>query len=241
MARTRAKAIFLIAVLAGPLALLAAACARAPEQQLLDQFFRAARARDNATLAMMSAVSIDPREKGVVDRFSITNVTDEQRTPVSLRALVEAEDQARQTEAAFGKEKQVYQDANLAVIEQVLKLERDPAARMSPAQQSVKAEWDKWREDTTTHTRAVSGARAALSDAEGPIEASLMQPGGPAFVPAEFEGALVTKEVTVDANVVDPDGAAAPKTFTLTLQRAEGTLAGQQMEGRWIITRIQGL
>lgn len=241
MARTRAKAIFLIAVLAGPLALLAAACSRPPEQQLLNQFFRASRARDNATLAMMSAVSFDPREQGVVEGFSITNVTEEQRTPVSLRSLVEAEQQAREAEAAFGKEKQAYQDANLTVIEQVLKLERDPGARMNAAQQKVKTEWDKWREDTTTHTRAVSGARAALVDAVGPIEASLTQPGAPAFVPAQFEGALVTKEVTIDATVASPEGVSAPKTLTLTMQRAEGTLAGQEMTGRWIITRIQGM
>ena len=36
---------------------------------MLNQFFRAARARDNATLAMMSAVTFDPREQGAVERL----------------------------------------------------------------------------------------------------------------------------------------------------------------------------
>ena len=41
---------------------MVAGCSRPPEQQLLTQFFRAAKARDNATTSMMSAVTIDPRE-----------------------------------------------------------------------------------------------------------------------------------------------------------------------------------
>jgi hypothetical protein len=231
----------MIAVLLVPLALLAAACSRPAEQQLLNQFFRAARARDNVTLAMMSAVSLDPREDGYVERFSLSNVSEEQRTPTNLRALVEAEQKARAAEADFSKRKKEYQDANLAIIEQVLKLERDPNARMNPAQQKVKAEWDKWREDTTTYARAVSEARAAVVAAVGPIEASLAQPGGPQFTPAAFEGDLVTKQVTVDALFRSPEGEASDKTLTVTIQRAEGTMNGQPANGRWIITRIQGL
>ena len=47
-----------IALMIAPLAFLAAACSRAPEQQFLTQFFRAARARDTNTVAMMSAVVV---------------------------------------------------------------------------------------------------------------------------------------------------------------------------------------
>lgn len=241
MARSRASAILLIAVLVTPLALLAAACSRPPEQQLLNQFFRAARARDNATLAMMSAVSIDPREQGTIGDFSITNVTEEQRTTVDLKTLVAAEQKARQDENDFSVRKKEYQDANLEIIEQVLKLERTPTARMNPAQQKVKAEWDKWREDTTTYARAVSDARQALVSAVGPIEASLTQPGAAAFDPSQYDGALVSKQVTIDAAVTSPEGQTSQKTLTLTLQRADGTMGGQAASGRWIITRIEGL
>lgn len=241
MARSRASAILLIAVLVTPLALLAAACSRPPEQQLLNQFFRAARARDNTTLAMMSAVSLDPREHGAIDRFSITNVGEEQVTQVDLKSLVAAEQKARQDENDFSKRKKEFQDANLEVIEQVLKLERTPGARMTPAQQAVKTAWDKWREDTTTYARAVSDARQALVSAVGPIEASLTQPGAPAFNPAQYEGALITKQVTIDASVTSPEGQTSQKPLTITMQRAEGTMSGQAASGRWIITRIEGL
>lgn len=231
----------LVAVLAAPTVLLAAACSRPPEQQILSQFFRAARFRDNATLALMSAVSLDPREDGIVERFSIDRIGEERRTPVNLRELVENERRAREAEAEFTKRKTEYQNANLQLIEQVIKLERQPNARMNPAQQKVKAEWDKWRADTTTHARQVSEARAALTAAAGPIEASLTQPGAAPFDPSKFEGAIVAKDVTINASMRLPDGAEAQRQLTITLQRAEGTLAGQTVSGRWIITRIQGL
>ena len=64
MARDRRRAVLVLVAALGPLVLLTAACSRPPEQQLLTQFFRAARARDNATLAMMSAVTLDPAREG---------------------------------------------------------------------------------------------------------------------------------------------------------------------------------
>src|SRR5436190_19315609 len=70
-------------------------CSRPPEQQFLTQFFRAAKARDNTTAGRMSAVTIDPREQGTVEDFSIENVGPEQRTPLTFKPLFEAEDKAK--------------------------------------------------------------------------------------------------------------------------------------------------
>ena len=51
---------------------------------------------------------------------------------------------------------------------------------------------------------------------------------------------LITKQVTVNAQVRDPNGQTTPKTFVFTLQRAIGKGAdGQDREGRWIITGIR--
>ncbi|MGE3176053.1 MAG: hypothetical protein AB7O32_01175 [Vicinamibacterales bacterium] len=226
---------------AAAFALLASACSPPPEQQQLTQFFRASRARDNTTLAMMSAVEFRPREQGTVERFSITNIGQETRRPLGLKALLDAEVQAKQAEAEFSKRKMEYQTANLPRIEEVLKLERDPAARMSAAQQKVKAEWDKWREESGTHTKAVSDARANLISGIGPAEASLTQPGQPPFDAAKFEGDLVTKDVTIAAEVRTPQGETVNKDLTVTFARVSGTLDGAPREGRWIITRIAGM
>ncbi len=229
----------LLAAAALPL-LASAACSRPPEQAQLTQFFRAARARDNATLAMMSAVKFDPREDGTVEDFSITSVSQETRKPIGVKALLDAEKKAKEEEAAFSAKKMEYQTANLAVIEQVVKLERDPNAKMTPAQRTVKAAWDTWREDSSTRMRAVSDARAAVSRGLGPTEASLTQPGQPAFDVNAFDGDLVSKDIAIAASVRSPSGQTAEKTLTITMMRASGTQGGTAREGRWIITKIAG-
>ena len=90
-----------ITLLLLPLASLEIACSRPPEQQMLTQFFRAARNRDNTTAAMMSAVTLDPRSQGSVEGFSITSVSPERREPLPYKALIAAADKARQEEADF--------------------------------------------------------------------------------------------------------------------------------------------
>jgi len=236
--RVRASLAFAAAL--APVALLVIACSSAPEQRYLAQFFRAARARDNATLAMMSAVDFNTREQGEVTEFEITSVSEERRTPLDLKTLVEAERKAVADEAEFRKRKLEYQNANLPALETIVKMERDPNAKFSPAQQKMKAEWDQWRADTNTFQKATSAAKAALAASTGTAEASLTQPGQPQFLPEKFQGDLITKDVTLNAQVRTPDGQTTTKTLVVTIQRVAGTLGDAQREGRPIITRIQG-
>ena len=240
MAPSRVRAGLAAAVVLAPLALIAVACSRPPEQQFLTQYFRASRARDNNSLAMMSAVVLDPREQGEVTSFDITSVSEEPRTPLDFKALHAAEQKALADDAEFKQRKIAYQNANLPALEVIVKLERDPAAKFTPAQQKMKAEWDKWREDTATFQKAITAARAALKASSGPAEASLAQPGQAGFDPAKFEGNLVSKDVTLNAEMKTPDGQTAQKTLVVTIQRVEGTLDGVQRTGKPIITRIQG-
>lgn len=240
MVRSRVTATLLIALVVAPLVLLAVACSRAPEQQFLSQFFRAARARDNTTLGMMSAVQFDPREQGTVTSFDIVSVTPEERAPLGLKALIDTARKVRETEAEFSKRKQEYQNANLRTIEELIKVERDPKAKMTPALAKIKPEWDKWREETSAHAKATAAARAALSAAIGPAEASLTQPGQPAMDPEKFDGDMISKSVTLNAQVQSPEGQTSPKTLVVTMRRAVGQLDGQARDGRWVITQITG-
>ncbi len=238
MIRSRVASTLLIALMVAPLAVIEVACSRGPEQQLLNQFFRASRARDNTTTAMMSAVSFDPRERGTVEDFDIVNIGPEQRIPLNFKALIDAENTAKEAEAEFAKRRKEFQDANLRAIEELLKLERDPKARLSPAQVKLKAEWDKWGEETRVFAKASAAARAARVTSSGPAEASLAQPGQEPFDPNQFEGELVSKAVTINARVRGPEGQVAPKTMVVTIQRAVGKQGDQERPGRWIITRI---
>jgi hypothetical protein len=220
-----------------PATLFVISCSRPPEQQFLTQFFRAARGRDNTTVGRMSAVEIDPRTQGAIDDFEITSISDEKRAPLSFKPLFEAEAKAREEEKAFLVTKIEYQNANIKSIEQVLKLEAQPDAKVPPALEKVKAEWDKWREGIAAHARATASATAAIKASTGLAEASLTQPGQKPLDARTFEGETISKDVVVNADVRSPDGQTSKKTLTITIAR----VAGGGREGRPIITKITGL
>jgi hypothetical protein len=225
------------ALLLIPSTLLVVSCSRPPEQQFLTQFFRASRGRDNTTVGRMSAVTIDPREQGTVEDFSIENISAETRTPLTFKPLFEAEQKAAEEEKAFLKTKIDYQTANIKAIEEVLKLEAQPDAKFTPAQQKTKAEWDKWREGIAAHARTTAAATAEIRRATGVAEASLTQPGQPALDARNFEGETIKKDVTVKASFKSPQGQTSEKTLVITIER----VAGGGREGRPIITKISGL
>lgn len=230
-----------ITLLLFPLALLAAACSRPPEQQTLNQFFRAARNGDSITAAMMSSVALDPRTQGSVEDFSIVSVSPERREPLPYKALIEAAEKARQEEADFQRRKKEYSDANLKTIEEILKLERDPNAKLTREQTEVKVQWDKWRADTATFVKNLSTARAAVVAATGPPEASLAQPGQAKFDANAFDGEMVSKDVAIRAEVQGPDGSSAEKDLVITMSKVVGSQGGTPRDGKWIITKIAGL
>lgn len=240
MAKSTVRTVLRAAWLLLPVAMLEVACSRPPEQQMLNQFFRAVRSRDNTTLAMMSAVSLD-RNQGTVEDFEIVTVGPEQRAPLGLQSYVDAYQTARTAESEFQRQKKEYSDANLKTIEEILKLESNPNAKLTREQQAVKPVWDKWRADTATHVKNLSTAEAALKAAAVPIEASLDQPGQPAFDMNAFQGEMVSKDVAIKAEVRLPDGQVSEKDLVITMSRVAGTQAGTPREGKWIITRIAGL
>jgi len=237
----RVPAVLKFTLLLLPVAMLEVACSRPPEQQMLNQFFRAARNRDNTTASMMSSVTLDPRQQGAIEDFSITSVGPEQRAPLPYKALIEAAEKARQEEADFQRRKKEYSDANLKTIEEILKLESNPAVKWTPAQAKVKPEWDKWRAETAMYVKNLTTARAAVTAATGPAEASLTQPGQPKFDVNAFDGEMVSKDVAIKAQVMSPEGQASEKDLVITMSKVVGTQGGTAREGKWIITKIAGL
>ena len=226
------------ALLLVPATIITVGCSRPPEQQFLTQYFRAAKARDNTTVGRMAAVEIDPRTQGSIEDFSITSINEETRTPLTFTALIEAEAKAKETEQAFLKTKIEYQNANIKAIEEVLKIEQtNSTAKLTPAQEKIKAEWKTWREGISAHAKATASATAAIKSGTGLAEASLTQPGQPALDPKTFTGETIKKDVVVAATMKTPDGATAQKTLTVTIER----VAGNGREGRPIITKIAGL
>ena len=229
-----------LAVLAttlAPLALTMTACSSAPEKPLLQQFFTASRLRDNTTLANFAAVSFHPTEDGIVESFSITNVTPEQRQPLHMRELAKAHDEARSADEEFSKRKKAYQDENMDAIERVLKTERQKG-RLSGQDAEVQASWTKWRDETAQSAKRVSDARSKVAAARAIAEVSVSSPGKAIDV-TKYDGEMVSKDVTVDAQVKLPSGESTQKTLVITVERALLKTESGETAGRWIITRIK--
>ena len=220
-------------------ALLVAACGSAPpEQQVLNNFFRASRVRDNATLANLAAVSFDPRTEGTVQNFEIANVSEEQRRTLQIKQLIDEEEKAKQADADFAKKKKEYQDANIEAIERVVKAERS-GATVRGKDAEVQAAWSKWRDEQSQYQKKLSEARTKLSNERALAVTSLTAPGRPDVDVSNMDVELVTKQVTVNAQVREPSGSTTPKTLVFVLQRAVAKGSEGERDGRWIITGIR--
>ena len=238
MLRPRAHAPVVVIVLAG-LALAEAACSSSsPEQQLLTTFFRAARVRDNTTLGNIAAITFNPRSDGTVEQFEIVSVGQEQRRGIDLKALVTEEAEAKEEEEAFSRRRVEFQTANQEAIQRVAKAE-SARQEVRGADAAVLASLTKWRQEQAQHSRRLSDVRARLSRERSAAVNSLTPPGQPDVDVSNIDLAIVSKQVTVNAQVRTPDGQTAPRTIIFSFQRAIGTQGGETREGRSMITGLQ--
>lgn len=224
------------------LALAAAAslagCSRSQEEQLISNFFRSARMRDNTTLANIAMVSFNPMERGIVQDFSVESIGEEQRRPMQARAFSETLQEAEATENEFSDRKQAYQDENLAAIERVLEAEREGNEPSRRADREVQEAWTQWREEMAEHAQRVSDARTELAEGRIVAEASTFSPAEEIDVTL-YEGEIVSKDVRILATVRTPDEQEVQQSLLVTLERAELTAPdGSPRNGRWIITRL---
>jgi hypothetical protein len=219
--------------------LLFAACGSTPvEQQLLTQFFRAARVRDNTTLASTAAINFDPRTEGSVENFTIDSIGEQQHRQLQIQQLTDEQEKIRADQVEFTKKMRDFYQANSIAIDRAMKA--DQAKQPVRGQDAVLlTEYKKWDADSREMERKVSQARQRVSRERATAVASLTPPGRPDVDVNGMDVDIITEPVTVTAQVQSPDGQTAPKTYVVTLQRASGKKDGQTIEGRWIIMSIQ--
>ncbi|HEY8535340.1 MAG TPA: hypothetical protein VIL25_02790 [Vicinamibacterales bacterium] len=225
------------ALVVGCLALLVG-CSSPPEEKILQDFFRAARMRDDTTLGNIATVSFNPGTDGVVQRFEVVEIGEERRRPLPLREYAEALERARAADAEFTERKRAYQTANLAAIDRIMKAEAANRS-IAPADRAVKAAWDKWVADTAVHTKAVSDAQYQLNANTGIAELSLARAGAAVDV-RQLDGELISKDVRIRATVRPPEGSPVERSYRVRMQRVEmKDSQGQTLSGRWIVTSIE--
>jgi hypothetical protein len=239
MFRPKASVCLLAPVVLTAAALSACSSPNAAEENLVRQFFRASGLRDNQTLANFAIVSFDPKTDGTVSDFDVTAVTPERTEPLRVIELSKALTDAEAANKAFNDKKKVYQDANFEAIDRVLKAQ-SAGKRLTGKDGQIQAEWEKWQSETSAEAKKVSAARTALADARPIAEMSLMANAAdktPAI--EDMNGNLVSKDISVTANVRGPDGSSSSKNFVLTAQRAVVKGASGERQGKWIITSVK--
>jgi hypothetical protein len=220
-------------------ALGACSSPNAAEENLVRQFFRASGLRDSQTLSNFATVSFEPKTEGTVTDFEVTAVSPERTEPLRIIELDKAVADADAANKAFNEKKKAYQDANAEAIERVLKAE-GARSKLAGRDLQVQAEWTKWRDESGAEAKKVSAARAALSDARPIAELSLMaNSGAPTPTVAELDGTLVSKDISVTAQVRGADGATSEKNYLLTVQRAVVKGPAGERQGKWIITGLK--
>jgi hypothetical protein len=158
--------------LAASTLVLIVACSGGAEQKILDDFFRAARLRDNTTLGNFATVSFDPRTDGAVQKFDVVSVSEERVRPLPLKQYAQQLADAKAAEEAFSAQKRLYQNANLATIDRVTKAQAAGKA-VAPRDKAVADAWAKWTSDAATHNKAVSDAQRQLGANSGIAELSM--------------------------------------------------------------------
>jgi len=220
------------------IAIIGGCAGTSPEEQLLTTFFRAARVRDNATLANIATVQFNPRTEGSVQSFEVTNLGAEQRRTLQVQQLMDEEAEAQAADEELSKRKREYQDANMPALQRISDAQRKGDA-IKGADAEMVAVWNKWGEDQVASKKRLTQARSKTR-AESSIAIGSLTPAGQPDIDIKgMELEVVTREVTVSAPVRSAEGQESPKTIVLTLQRAVGKKDGQTREGRWLITGLQ--
>jgi hypothetical protein len=239
MLRPKTSVYLLASMVLSIAALSACSSPNASEENLVRQFFRASGLRDSQTLSNFATVSFDAKSEGTVSDFEIVSVSPERSEPMRVIELSKAVTDADAANKAFNEKKKAYQDANSEAIDRVLKAE-SAGRKLTGRDAQVQAEWTKWRDESGAEAKKVSAARMELSNARPIAELSLMaNSGSPTPTVEELNGTLVSKDVTVKAQVKDASGAIAEKNYVMTVQRAIVKNEKGERPGKWIITAIK--
>jgi hypothetical protein len=217
------------------LAVVAVACGGGGEESvLLKKYFMASQVSDNMTLSNIATVAFDPKTDGQMGSFNILSVTPDQVTPLTIKADAEALKKLVDDEKAFTTKKTEFQDANTEAIDRILKAEgKNQPLRGKDAE--IQKEWNKWREETAVHAKAVSEARKKVSGEQPIIEISCQDQRNPIDTTA-YDGEVTSKDVTIEGTVKTEAGSATKK-YIFTLQRVTlKNVNGKDVVGRWVIT-----
>jgi len=235
MSRPNTFRVLMFPVLMLSVLMMTACGGNAEEKTLFDRYFLSSKIADNLTLTNIATVSFNPTTDGQMVSFSITSVGEDKITPLTLKAGAEEVRKAVAAESEFTKSKKVFQDANDAAIERIVKAE-GKNQKLAGKDLEIQKAWTKWRDDSKAMSQKVSAVRKQGNENRPIVEISLTDSRNPIDVTA-FDGEMTTKEVTITGKVKPPTGDTVTKNYVFTMQRATlKNVNGKDKVGQWVIS-----
>lgn len=196
------------------------------ETQVIENFFRAVKAKDNQTVTSFSMVQFDQEVKS----WKVKNVGDEQRTPAPMGSLAAALKAADEAAAQNKKDAGAYFNAHPLEVDKVKPLVESGGAIPKNLQKTAE-DWKRFNDaDKELKTKAAE-AKQAYEREKRLVTMSTGQAGEA----DSLVGDLIIKTATVE---VETGGDV--KTYAIQLRKYDVAPAGQtaKVMSRWLIQSI---
>ena len=196
------------------------------ETQVIENFFRAVKAKDNQTVTSFSMVQFDQEVK----TWKVKNVGEEQRTPAPLASLAIALKAADEAAAQNKKDAGAYFNAHPLEVDKVKPLVESGGAIPKNLQQTAE-DWKRFNDADKELKSKAAEAKQAYEREKRLVTMSTGQAGeADALV-----GDLIIKTATVE---VETGGDV--KTYAIQLRKYDVAPAGQtaKVMSRWLIQSI---
>jgi hypothetical protein len=205
-------------------AALSVACGGS-ETRVVDQYFNALRANDNATLTSFAAVAFDKK----VDAWKIRSSSPETRSPATLPDLAKKVTDLEAELAANKKAAGAYSLEKYSDIDKVKELQK-AGKPVSGNLKDVADKWGQFNDKDRELKKQVAVAKAALEREKRNATLSLGQQEDV----ANLSGEVVSKTVDVDLTI---GGQVQPYVMTLRKYELSGG-SGPRQVSRWVIQNI---
>lgn len=194
------------------------------EKTVVDQYFNAVKAKDDQTLSSFAAVKFDKP----VESWKITNVSEEQRAPVTAGELTAKVKSLEAQLAQNMKDARATLDAGK--VEEVLALKKQN--KPVPASlQSTATDYDKFTRAAADLRKQVAAAKDALDKERRHMTLSV----GAVDSLEGVTGEVVSKTVDLDLTLKDEK----PAPYVMTLRKYELQREGPRAISRWVVQDLK--
>jgi hypothetical protein len=201
------------------------------DQQVLNKFFAATRAHDNATVAAVSLIALpDDLE---VQSWEVVEVRAATNEPFRLPELSRTVEEAKTARDDQFEEFSRFRLANyddLMKIEE--RLDRDPEYEFKGGLAEIRAEYEGFREERRKHEYRLRDIQQEIEEEKKPATKSLMS----STEIEKFAGEVLTKDVLL---TIETGSGEKPYLFTLRKYNLTNQDSGFTPPSRWIITNIE--